>query len=117
MHCTHAFFIFIIYILNLFLNNIGAFATFGGKVQNKVIFKFMKVLRLYPQRIYNYLIAFIKFHEVDSTKHSCILILLSTCKFQIFPFDLVGEMSNIIITQRKFQHLYKGTQNSYDKGR
>ena len=64
-----------------------------------IVLQFMQVFGPDTKRIYDHLIVFIKLHEIDAAESSCVLILFSSCQFQIISFNFIGIVGDIVITQ------------------
>ena len=79
--------------------------------------KFILELTTHTKRINNHLIVCIELHKVHSTECCGILVLLTSCHLQILTLNFISQLSNIILSKRKFQPLCKSSHYRHHKSR
>ena len=99
-------------ILLLLSDNGSTASGFSGIVKHHGTFQLINYPPLYLQWIHYYGSVPTELHKIESSESSRILILLSSCKREIFPLNGICQASNLIIAKGQRQPLGKALQDA-----
>ena len=85
---------------SLLFDDLGRIPRAAGEADDQRGFELVSCILGDPQRVDDYPVVCEKFNEIRSAEGRSILVLLAAGKTEIDPFDLKGEMGDIVLTQR-----------------
>ena len=102
---------------DLLINDHRRIARHTGEVEHERRLNLGENRILDPQRIHDHAIVVVELDEVHAPERGGVLILFATLQAQVKPFDLIGEVGNVILTEGESEKIGEcGDHRNHERG-